>query len=128
MFSNGGAVKEGRCVVRNLCLVSFTMTSAVWLVACGPKMAPTTAAAAPPANAHIYTCDDAASLAVDYRTGEARATFHDTTFTLPQVQSASGAHYEKDGVSVWNKGRDVTFEQGGTSRHCTESNPEDRAR
>ena len=128
MFSTGGTVKDGRRVVRRLWLVTFTMTFAVLVAACGPKMAPATAAAAPPANAHIYTCDDAASLAVDYRAGEARATFHDTTWTLPQVQSASGAHYEKDGVSVWNKGRDVTFEQGGTSRHCTESNPDDRAR
>jgi len=30
-------------------------------------------------------------------------------------------------VSVWNQGRDVTFAQGGTTRHCTESNPDDRA-
>ena len=127
MFSTGGIVKEGRCVVRGLWLVTVTMTLAVFVAACGPTMA-ATAPAAPPANAHIYTCDDAASLAVDYRTGEARATFHDTTWTLPQVQSASGAHYEKDGMSVWNKGRDVTFDQGGTTRHCTESNPEDRAR
>lgn len=109
-----------------VCLAMCSVTSVVLLASCGPKMAATTPAT-PPANAHIYTCDDAATLAVEYRNGEALATFKGTTSTLPQVQSASGAHYEKDGLSVWNKGRDVTFEQGGTTRHCTESNPDDRA-
>jgi len=85
------------------------------------------APATPPANAHIYTCDDASTMAVEYVNGEARVTYHDATTSLPQVQSASGAHYEKDGMSVWNKGRDVTFAQGSTTRHCTESNPDDRA-
>ena len=105
----------------------LALLSAAALVSCGPKAMPAARLAPPPANAHIYTCDDASALAVEYVTGEARATYHDTTTTLPQVQSASGAHYEKDGVSVWNQGRDVTFAQGGTTRHCTESNPDDRA-
>ena len=110
-----------------LCLAMCSVTCAIGLASCGPKTMAAAAPATPPANAHIYTCDDAAALAVEYRNGEALATFKGATSTLPQVQSASGAKFEKDGVSVWNKGRDVTFVQGGTTRHCTESNPDDRA-
>ena len=43
-----------------------------------------------------------------------------SNWTLPQVRTASGARYMDDKVSVWNKGKEIAFEVGGTSQTCTE--------
>lgn len=42
----------------------------------------------------------------------------DRVLTLPQAIAASGARYADGATVFWNKGRDATFDDGGTSRMC----------
>lgn len=69
-----------------------------------------------------FTCDDRTTLTVSFVTGAkplARVRQGEQFWTLPQVKSASGARYAKGNVSVWNKGRDLTFQLGGRKTHCS---------
>jgi len=51
--------------------------------------------------------------------GQATVTHGASTWTLPQVRSGSGARYAANGVSVWNKGNEVSFDDGKVKRTCT---------
>jgi uncharacterized protein len=69
-----------------------------------------------------YVCEDKSELTLQPLPGQVQAKVsHGTSnWTLPHVPSASGAKYAAEGVSVWNKGREVRFEQGSTTLNCTE--------
>jgi uncharacterized protein len=81
------------------------------------------AAAAADSPAVKYVCADQSELTIQPLPGQvqAKVSHGASSWTLPHVPSASGAKYTAEGVSVWNKGRDVVFEQGGQTLNCTEA-------
>ena len=78
-------------------------------------------AAPPTAKTVTFACPDKSDVVVEFFPGpkpRANVTHGTAKWTLPQVKSASGAHYAASGVSVWNKGNEITFEHGGKSQIC----------
>ena len=70
-----------------------------------------------------FTCDDKTTLSISFITGatpQARVRQGEQFWTLPQVRSGSGARFAKGNVSVWNKGKEVTFQQGSRKTVCTQ--------
>jgi membrane-bound inhibitor of C-type lysozyme len=70
-----------------------------------------------------FACDDGSTMSIEFTTvaggnGQAKVTHGGSTWVLPQVRSGSGARYAAHGVSVWNKGSDVAFEDGNVTREC----------
>jgi uncharacterized protein len=62
-----------------------------------------------------FTCEDKSTLTVKFLPppeDRAEVAHGSSTWTLPHVKSGSGARYAGNGVSVWNKGNDILFEQG----------------
>jgi uncharacterized protein len=81
--------------------------------------------AAKPADAEpvMFSCDDTSTLTITFINGakpQARVRQGEQFWTLPQVKSASGARFAKGNVSVWNKGKEVTFQQGTKKTTCTQ--------
>ncbi len=69
-----------------------------------------------------FTCDDHTTLTISFLGGAkplARVRQGEQFWTLPQVKSASGARYAKGNVSVWNKGKDLTFQLGNRKTQCS---------
>ena len=84
------------------------------------KPLPSSGSAAPSAT-YTYRCEDKSTVKVTYTAKDQARVKHGTSsWTLPHVTSASGAHYAAGKVSVWNKGRDLTFQHGKTKLACTE--------
>jgi membrane-bound inhibitor of C-type lysozyme len=75
------------------------------------------------AKAVQFACDDGSTLSIEFTsvaggTGQAKVTHGGSTWVLPQSRSGSGARYAANGVSVWNKGNEVAFEDGKITRAC----------
>jgi len=69
-----------------------------------------------------FTCEDHTTLTISFVTGTkplARVRQGEQFWTLPQVKSASGARYANGTVSVWNKGKDLTFQLGNRKTQCS---------
>jgi membrane-bound inhibitor of C-type lysozyme len=69
-----------------------------------------------------FTCEDHTTLTISFVTGAkplARVRQGEQFWTLPQVKSASGARYANGTVSVWNKGKDLTFQLGNRKTQCS---------
>lgn len=69
-----------------------------------------------------FTCDDHTTLTISFVSGArplARVRQGEQFWTLPQVKSASGARYAKGNVSIWNKGKDLTFQLGSRKTQCS---------
>lgn len=70
-----------------------------------------------------FACDDGSTVSIEFTTdtsgtGQAKVAHVGSSWTLPQVRSGSGARYAANGVSVWNKGNEVSFEDGRVTRTC----------
>jgi uncharacterized protein len=72
---------------------------------------------------HTFACSDKSSVVVQFVTEpkpHAIVTHGTSKWTLPQVAAASGARYADANVSVWNKGKEITFDVGGKPMTCVE--------
>ncbi|MFC4728482.1 MliC family protein [Coralloluteibacterium thermophilus] len=79
------------------------------------------AAPQPVAGTVTYECEDGFRFHARYGEDNATLTLDDQEIDLPQVVSASGAHYQSDGLSWWTRGNSGTLEQGGAApRDCRE--------
>lgn len=68
-----------------------------------------------------YLCEDKSTLTIQPVSAgkdQARVSHGASSWTLLRVPSASGAKYADNDVSVWNKGTEVLFEQGGKTLKC----------
>ena len=99
------------------------LTSALCVLSLAARQPPATPPAVTAARTVMFTCDDKSILTIEFSTatgdiGQAKVIHGSSTWTLPQVRSGSGARFAATGVSVWNKGNDVLFEDGKVTRNC----------
>lgn len=107
----------------------FLLLSLLWLVACEPvRIAPEApsvaasgamaeAASDTPATAvEVYLCGAALRLVVEFREQSAWVFLPERSLPLAQVVAASGARYQGDGISLWNKGERALLEIDGIAQ------------
>jgi membrane-bound inhibitor of C-type lysozyme len=114
---NGRSTRHGHAG-RWLCLL-------VALVGCakpGHTGGTVTAAELPttPPRRDAYNCASGQNVAtqLDVPADKLALSVDDTLVRLPQVASASGAHYSDGRISFWSKGDEATLEIDGVSTEC----------
>jgi len=86
--------------------------------ASAPAAAPLPAAA-DGGGTYVYTCPDGYRFSARFRGDSAVVELATRVIALPQVISASGARYEANGIELWTKGLQASFEVGTAAyRDC----------
>lgn len=107
----------------------FLLLSLLWLVACEPvRIAPEAPSVAAPdalegaasempaTTVGVYQCGAELRLVVEFREQSAWVFLPERSLPLAQVVAASGARYQGDGISLWNKGERALLEIDGVAQ------------
>ena len=62
------------------------------------------------AKTYVFECSDGYSFIARHQNGKVWLFLPEQTISLPQVPSASGAKYQKDHITFWNKGHEALLE------------------